>query len=308
MTSFKSNIFHLSVESLKFLKIFQLLGCMPIKLVDHEGFSCFVSPIVLMVITIVITVIRFLYPSNNYITILLFLWDIITILFGIIVNVVTISRQKRIMILIGEIDSNAIKLVSLWNQLEKRNVKFHQQLVVLWIVYLTFTLYGPISKAVNADYSEQFYDSLLRIIPFLLVHVNLTKILYLYGLLALKLNMIKLCVENITIDAEIMEKKCLIGEILRNKVLKNMTTNSNLLTLKEMYRNCWKLQDEINLISNLFLMLHFIGYVGQICYVIFFYVQAAIMNQQLLMLVFGNFLHNSLMCVCFNIIFCIFFL
>lgn len=219
----------------------------------------------------------------------LFLWDIITILFGIIVKVVTINRQKSVMKLFGEIDSKAIKLMRLWNQLKKGNVKFHQQLVVTWIVYLTFTLYGPISKALNTDYSEQFYDSLFRIIPFILVHVNLTKILYLYGLLALKLDLIKMCVENITMNGETMEENCLIEEIMRDKIAKRMLTNSNIMTLKEMYRNCWMLQDEINLISNFFLMLYLIGYVGQILYVIFIYVKSAMMNQQFFLMFFGNF-------------------
>lgn len=289
MTSFKSNIFNLSVESLSFLKVFQLIGFMPIKLAHDERFSCYVSSILLMVITIVITVLRFMYPNNNYMTSSLFLWNIITILFGIIVNVVTISRQKSVMKLFGEIDSKAIQLMSLWNQLRKGNIKFHQQLVVTWIVYLAFTLYGPISKALNADYSEQFYDSLFRIIPFILVHVNLTKVLYLYGLLALKLDLIKMCVENITMNGETMEEHCLFEEIMRDKIVKKMSTYSNIMALKEMYRNCWILQDEINLISNFFLMFYLIGYVGQILYVFFIYVKSAMMNQQFFLMIFGKF-------------------
>lgn len=292
MTSFKSNIYNLTVESLNFLKVFQTIGFLPIKMAHNDRFNFYISSILLMVITIVITALRFMYPINNIMMTALFLWDINTILFGMIVNVVTIKRQKSVMKLFGEIDSNAIKLKSLWNQLKKGNVKFHQQLVGTWIVFLTFTLYGPISIALKADYSEQFYDSLFRIIPFVLVHVQLTKILYLYGLLALKLDLIKMCVENITIHGETKDKNCLIGEIMQEKVVKNMTSNSNIMLLKEMYRNCWMLQEEINVISNFFLVLYLIGYVGQICYVIIFYIKTALKFQKLFLMITGNFLYN----------------
>lgn len=293
MTSFKSNIYNLTVESLNFLKVFQTIGFLPIKLVHNDRFNFYISSILLMVITIVITALRFMYPINNIMMTALFLWNINTILFGMIVNVVTIKRQKCVMKLFGEIDSKAIKLKSLWNQLKKGNVKFHQQLVVTWMFFLTFTLYGPISKAVNSDYSEQFYDSLYHIIPFVLVHIQLTKILYLYGLLALKLDLIKMCVENITIHGETLENNCLIGEIMREKIVKNITSNNNLMVLKEMYRNCWMLQNEINAISNFFFVLYMIGYVGQICYVIIYYIKTALKTQQLFLMIIGKFLYNS---------------
>lgn len=183
------------------------------------------------------------------------------------------SKDVQIFRLIAEIDFKIDRNLSMGYELKILNVKMQRKIILTWIFYAFGFLYFPTSRIVQGDYSVIFFDSLFRLVSWsFLVHVNITKYLYFFSLLSIRLEIIKRCLTKIEIDSK-----------FNNFYVKRAKFNlvyAKLMSLKEIYSKCWKIQENTLVISGPFLLIYFIGYVGQIMYILFFFMKKAILEEK----------------------------
>lgn len=67
------------------------------------------------------------------------------------------------------------------------------------------------------------------------------------------------------------------------------------MALKEIYYRCWLILENSHAVSGFFLLTYFIGYVGQIMYITFFYMKQAILEEKFMENLFDNALWLSLL-------------
>lgn len=67
------------------------------------------------------------------------------------------------------------------------------------------------------------------------------------------------------------------------------------MALKEIYYRCWLILENSHAVSGFFLLTYFIGYVGQILYITFFYMKQAILEEKFMENLFDNALWLSLL-------------
>lgn len=74
----------------------------------------------------------------------------------------------------------------------------------------------------------------------------------------------------------------LIKDYAQSKFAQNYSIYVRILALKEIYYRCWIIQENSHIISGIFLMTYFIGYVGQIIYITFFFIKQAILDEKII--------------------------
>lgn len=89
----------------------------------------------------------------------------------------------------------------------------------------------------------------------------------------------------------------MINEIVLKKSTKTLTPHFQIMNLKEIYYNCWLIQEKTLQISGLFLLIYFLGYIGQLMYLTFIYIKIAILEQKF----FENLLEIIIYCTVLNI-------
>ncbi|KAL7035367.1 hypothetical protein ACKWTF_008342 [Chironomus riparius] len=114
-----------------------------------------------------------------------------------------------------------------------------------------------------------------------LVHMNIMKHLYFFELLTVRLEVIRSCLKDI-LGYQIKYSSCfMINELVKKKHTKKYSPYNQIMILKEIYYRCWLIQDYILQLSGFFLLIYFIGYIGQLMYVMFYYVKISILNEEL---------------------------
>lgn len=109
--------------------------------------------------------------------------------------------------------------------------------------------------------------------------MNIMKYLYFFGLLTVRLEVVMLCLKDI-LDYQIKSNSCfLINELVKKRNIKKYSPYNKILILKEIYYCCWHIQEYILQLSGLFLLIYFIGYIGQLMYVMFYYVKISIIEE-----------------------------
>jgi predicted neutral ceramidase superfamily lipid hydrolase len=68
-----------------------------------------------------------------------------------------------------------------------------------------------------------------------------------------------------------------------------------ILALKEIYYRCWQILENSHITSGFFLLTYFIGYVGQIIYITFFFLKQAILEEKFAEKLFDNVLWLSVL-------------
>lgn len=109
------------------------------------------------------------------------------------------------------------------------------------------------------------------------MHINKTKYLYFFGLLSVRLELIKLCLEDILTIQATYNSCFIIKEICDKKARRTICTKYKISVLKEIYYRCWLIQEHALQLSGLFLLIYFIGYIGMLSYVIFYYIRMSIL-------------------------------
>lgn len=130
------------------------------------------------------------------------------------------------------------------------------------------------------------------------------KYLYFFGLLTVRLEIIRACLSDI-LDYQIRYNSCfMINELVKKRNVKKYSTYNKIMVLKEIYYRCWLVQDYILQLSGLFLLIYFIGYIGQLMYVMFYYVKISILEEKF----YDNLLEIILYFILLNIVTVCFFI
>lgn len=274
----KRNLFNLSKENSEFLRIFQVLGFLPFALQRNEKkFGTITFHILTALIFGLIVLKCFVKVSQPFIVIM-FVCEISMLFLGQFLNWRSIHRQKTILTLIGEIDEKFKNILNKSEELMKGNVRMQRVFIMVWAVYLMATLYYPIIRMLRGDFSVTLVLSLTHVVTWsVLIHIHTTKFLYFYAMIAVRLDVIKQCLDDTQKD-KLFPGHFLIREVPRDKFAQNMAQHSKLMALKEIYDRCWQLQGHVYQLSGIFLLTYFIGYTGQIIYLMFFYMKPSILG------------------------------
>ena len=73
----------------------------------------------------------------------------------------------------------------------------------------------------------------------------------------------------------------MINELVKKRNVKQYSPYNKIMVLKEIYYRCWLIQEYILQLSGLYLLIYFIGYLGQLLYVMFSYVKISILQEEL---------------------------
>lgn len=270
-------------ENIKFLRVFQIFGVLPFKLNEKEKNFAEWSRVILILFLIFLIIIRGILIHSELTLLILFLWDVMTLLTGQLCMIFTKKREKDILKLISEIDGKIEFELHMRKNLELDNVKMQRKIATTWLIYSVLMLYYPISRQLKNDASTLFFDSVFRIISWsFLVHVNLTKFLYFFSLLSVRLEIIKNCLNEI-------QNSTFYSKLAHYSIYRRV------MTLKEIYYRCWLIQENSLIASGFFLLIYFIGYVGQIMYITFFFMKRAILENNFEENLFDNVLWLSLL-------------
>ncbi|KAL7035368.1 hypothetical protein ACKWTF_008343 [Chironomus riparius] len=158
------NIFNITTESLKFLKIFQTLGFLPFKLNTNEGNFGRNASICLFIFLISFVLLRcFLLPDEKQFIVLFFL-DIITLFADQILTQFMKKTQIKLFKMIGEIDQKIEMELRMKHKLEALNIRLHQKFKIKWLLYSAGSMYYPIKHLIFDNFSMKFFDAIFRII------------------------------------------------------------------------------------------------------------------------------------------------
>lgn len=291
----KNLIFSLTKEDIKFLRILQVSGFLPFKLKKDEKNFAHYARVILIIFLILFVAFRWLILHSEIILVIFFIWDVIILLCDQVCTVLTKNRQMKILRLIGEIDDRIEREVHMRNELKGVNVKMQRKIALMWIFYAIFTLYYPVVQLLRLEFTTLFFDSIFRIISWsFLVHVNLTKFLYFFSAISVRLEVIKLCLIDIQ-RGVLFPKNFYIKDFVRTKYTENYSIYTRIMTLKEIYYRCWLIQENALVASGCFLCVHFVGYLGQIIYVLQFFMKEVILKNQLVEGIFDNIIWFALL-------------
>ena len=158
------SIFNLTTENLRFFKIFQTFGFLPVKLQTNEGNFAKLASIGLFIFLVSLVLLRcFLLPNEKQFIVLFFL-DIITLLIDQIYTQVMRKTQIKLFTMIGEIDQKIEQELRMKHKLQVLNSSLNQKIKIKMILYSAASLYYPVKQLVLNDISMQFFDALFRII------------------------------------------------------------------------------------------------------------------------------------------------
>lgn len=200
----QSKFFILCEENLKFLRVFQIFGFLPLKLKSGEKNFAIYSTIILILFLFALIVLRFNLVYSELILEIFFLFDIFTIFVGFLSFFFTKNRCKKILKLISEIDIKIINELQMGKELKLNNIKMQKKLAITWLIYGLLNFHYILSKIIVGNFSTIFFDSLFRIVTWgILVNINITKYLYFFSLLSVRLEVVKICLKKIQ-----NEEKC----------------------------------------------------------------------------------------------------
>lgn len=279
MAKNKQNIYSLSVENLKFLRIFQFMGIFPIQLMRNENNFAVMASHVWTVVLIMFIILRFFVKVTQAFQAIQFGWDMMMLLTAQLISWLMIDRLRKFLQLLGEIDVRIENVLGMRQLLMARNVKMQRMLTITWSIYAIASMYYPVSRIATHGFSLKLLDSLFRVISWsFLLHIVKAKFLYCYSILSVRLEIIKQCL--IDMQEEKPLRDCfLIREISRDKFSKHFSHHSKIMALKEIYDRCWLIQAHVYQLSGIFLMFYLTAYIGQIIYLMFFYIKTTILEE-----------------------------
>jgi hypothetical protein len=278
MTS-KRNIFNLSKENLAFLRIFQFSGFLPFKLTRSDRNYGKIASYIFTAFLVILVILKYFFTKTQPFLVILFGWEIIMLFLEQVLSWRSIHRQKKFLELLGEIDERFKKVLNKNEDLMKGNVRMQRAFVITFLVFMLGSFYYPISKVIRQGFSIRLFDSMSQILTWsILIHVNTAKFLYFYAIIAVRLENIKQCLIDMQRDKS-WSGHFLIREISRDKFTKNITQHSKIMALKEIYERCWELQGHVYQLSGVFLITYFVAYLGQVVYLMFFYIKPSILEE-----------------------------
>jgi hypothetical protein len=238
----KRNVFNLSQENLSFLRIFQFLGFLPLKLKENEKIYGMIAFHTLTVFVVFLAILKYFVNVSEPFLVILFGWEIIMLLLGQVLTYQSTYRQRGFLKLLGEVDERFKKVLSKSEDLMKGNVNMQRAFVLTWTIYIFGSLYYPISRILRGDFSAKLFDSLSHVVTWaFLVHIHTTKFLYFYAIIAVRLDVIKQCLKDMQKD-KLIPGHFVIREVSRDKFAKTVDLHTKIMALKEIYDRCWELQ------------------------------------------------------------------
>lgn len=274
----KRNIFNLSKENVEFLRIFQFSGMFPLDLMKSEKNLAMIASFALTTLIGILVVLKYFVNVSQPFLVILFGWEILMLLLGQLLTWRSIPRQKKFLTLLGEIDERFKSAMNKSEDLMRGNVRMQRAFVTWWITFLVGSFYYPISQFIQDGLDARFFDSLSHVTTWsLLVHINSSKFLYFYAIIAVRLEIMKQCLSDMQGDKS-LPGHFLIREISRDKFTKVFSQHTKIMALKEIYDRCWQLQGDVYQMSGVFLLSYFLGYLGQVINLMFFYIKPSILD------------------------------
>lgn len=280
----KSNIFNISVENLKFLKIFQTLGFLPIKLKSNESDFSKLASFAIFVLAILMLIARYFLKPVDLALVILFAFDSGLFMLSQLLSWFMHERQKTFLRILGEIDGKIVDILGMGDSLRKQNVKMQRNFVTVWIIFAVASLYFPSIKYVHENHSPAFFDSLFRALSWsILINLKYLKIYYDYAIIVVRLEIIKKCLIELQNDkVQKLKNLVLVREIQRDKFGTNFPLHSKIKALKEIYERCWLLQGHACSLSQVFIILGLVSYFGHLVYLIFDSMKEAMLENKLI--------------------------
>lgn len=259
MENRKSNV-KLSPENLRFIRSFQVLGFLPIRLGENESeFASFASLAQVLIVGLLL-VARFFIEVVDWPIVIVFSFDSAALLLSNLQSWLMREQQKMFWKVLGEIDERIVNVLDMRCSLRQLNVRLQRIFLAFWIVYAAGSIYFPLAKFFNESFSPAFIDQLLRAITWsFLISMNQTKFLYEYSLISVRLEIIKQCLVDLR-DQKVDRNVFLIRELHRDKFARNVSLHTKIAALKEIYERCWLLQGHAYSLLSLFLTFYIIGY------------------------------------------------
>lgn len=142
----RRNIFSLSQENIKFLRIFQLVGVLPVKLMENERNFAKISSHILSIILVFLMILKFSMNVTQIFLVFLFGYEICLIFFGQLSNFFSVKKYKQLFEAFGEVDERLKHVLNKKKALMKANVKLQRVFVIVSTFYSLGALYFPSEK------------------------------------------------------------------------------------------------------------------------------------------------------------------
>jgi len=124
----KRNVFKLSEENFKFVKLFYWFGVLPV------GSNKFVPSLILITLLLLLTVLRYFYGVGITFINLLFYWDLVTLLIEQFQSCMYSSCLTNIISLFAEIDSRIVGVLGMSAELKDGNLRFQRKLIIVSLI------------------------------------------------------------------------------------------------------------------------------------------------------------------------------
>ena len=267
------NVFNLSEENLRFLRMFQVFGVLPVKLTANENSFAKIANHAVSFFIVCLVALKFFAVNDNVIFVLLFGHVIFTISLGQFCNWNSINQQKTFLKLLGEIDERCRNVLNLRKELLKENQKLQRKFVVVMASYAIGSLYFPVYQAITGGFSAIFIEACCAIITWsFLSQFHMLKFLYFYSLIDIRLTVIKLCLKDIQDDKSV-NRFFLVNDLLRDQ---NIKIPAKIKAISEIYYRCWELFGLCYHLSGYFLFSCVFAYMGHVLRLANFFIEESI--------------------------------
>ena len=268
------NIFNLSEENLRFLRMFQVFGVLPVNLRANEKSFAKIASYALSLFLVFLVALKFFATNDKPFLVLLFGYEIFMTFVGQLSNWSSMKKQKTFFKILGEIDERFKSVLNLRKDLVTANLKLQRIFVIVIFFYAIGSLYFPVNEAVTEGFSAGFFDACSAVLTWsFLTQLNVLKFLYFYSIIDVRLAMIKLSFKGDQ-DDKFMSKFFVVKDLSRDQ---NIKTTAKIKALREVYDRCWELQGLCFHLSGPFLFSVFFGYMGQVLHLAYFFIDESIL-------------------------------
>ena len=265
-------MFGLRKEVLQFLRIFQFTGFLPFKLAESDSHVGGVAFAVNVIILVTLLGPIFYDDLSAYLSILS-AWDIGMLLSS---HLLTLRHRKiyeKFFKAVGKIDRMIVDDLKMGQKLQELNVKTHRVFVILWTFFIGCALYYPIMSQLTNGFS---YIPMYRaLIWTLLINLNIIKFLYFYAIIAVRLDVIRKCLSDMSCDKANNNIK-FVKELFADNA--KISRLSKIIALRQIYHCVWLLQSLCYEFAGVFFIFYFASYWGQTILIISIIIKPAILN------------------------------
>lgn len=280
------NVFNLSEENWRFLRMFQVFGVLPVNLRANEKSFAKIASHALSLFLVILVALKFFATNDKPFLVLLFGYEIIMNFVGQLSTWNSMNQQKTLFKLFGEIDERFKSVLNLRKELVTANLKVQRICVIVMVFYAIGSLYFPVNKAIREGFSAGFFDACSAILTWsFLTQFNVLKYIYFYSIIDVRLAIIKLSLRGIQ-DDKFINYFFVVKDLSRDK---NIKITAKIKAIREIYDRCWELQGLCYHLSGPFLFSVFFGYMGQVLHLAYFFIDESILA--------GNF-QNHLFEIC----------